>query len=158
MTVGDRNPDIDAGGLSVHNSLQEERNRGSVGQASLQTVYQTENIVNADDLDTALLSIVEMSKQAAGPTVLLATSLRILGEHGLAIVNMAQFTTTNITEERFCPSGAEYKCKLAPLSLPADFVESMQMGRVHIQGYKHALIQTSRLGTLRHRKRKLSHV
>jgi hypothetical protein len=68
MTVGDRDPDIDAGGLSVHNSLQEERNRDSVGQASLQTVYQTENIVNADDLDTALLSIVEMSKQAAGPT------------------------------------------------------------------------------------------
>jgi hypothetical protein len=128
------------------------------GKPACRRFYQTENIVNADDLDTALPSIVEMSKQAAGPTVLLAPSLRFLGEHGRGIVNMTQFTTTNITEEWFCPSGAEYKCKLAPLSLPADFVESMQMGRVHIQGYKHALIRTSRLGTLRHRKRKLSHV
>jgi hypothetical protein len=70
------------------------------------------------------------------------------------MVDISNFTTAKILDERPSPSGVEYRCELEPLWLAAELVEKAKMGRVHIRSYKNGLIQANRLGTLRERRGK----
>jgi hypothetical protein len=72
------------------------------------------------------------------------------------MVNISNFTTVKILDERPNPSGVKYRCELEPLWLATDSVEKVKMGRVRIRSYKNGLIWANRLGTLRERKRKHS--
>ena len=85
-----------------------------------------------------------------------ASSLSGVGEDGLAIVDIAKFTTVKVLDKRSSSSGVEYKCEFEPLWLAADLVEKIQMGHVHIRSYGNGLVRDRPLKTLRVGKRKFS--
>jgi hypothetical protein len=80
----------------------------------------------------------------------------VRGENGPVMVDISTFTIANILGKRSSPSGVEYECEFGPLWLPAEMVERLQIGRVHILSYEKGLIRDARLDTLRSKKRKLS--
>jgi hypothetical protein len=84
-----------------------------------------------------------------------ASSL-VRGENDPVMVDISNFTTVKILNKRSSPFGVEYECELGPLWLPAEIVEGLQMGRVHILSHEKGLIRDARVGTLRSKKRKLS--
>lgn len=73
-----------------------------------------------------------------------------------SIVQISKLTSAKILDNRSSPSGAEYKCELKPLWLPADVVRKAQMGRVHTRIYEQGPTRAGHLGTLRVRKAKSS--
>jgi hypothetical protein len=102
------------------------------------------------------LSIAESSGQTLALTTVSASSLPDLSEGSPVMVNISNFTTVKILDERPSPSGVKYRCELEPLWSATDSVEKVKMGRVRIRSYKNGLIWANRLGTLRERKRKHS--
>jgi hypothetical protein len=141
---------------SLRDRPYSEHDTDSAETDNLQRANQTEPIVNTNVSDEPPLSIAESSGQTLAPTTVSASSLPNLSESGPVMIDISKFTAAKIPDKRPSLSGVEHRCDFEPLWLAAELVEKAKIGRVHIRSYKNGLIQATRLGTLREKKRKLS--
>jgi hypothetical protein len=137
---------------SLRDRPHNEHNMGSVETDNLQSARQTESVVNTNVSDEPPLSIAKSSGQTLALATVSASSLPDLGEGGPVMVDISNFATAKILDERLGPSGVEYRCELEPLWLTAELVKEVPMGRVHVRSYENGLVRADRLGTLRERK------
>src|SRR5437764_81772 len=85
-----------------------------------------------------------------------ASDLPNLVEETPVAIDIFNFTTKKIIDQRRGSSGIEYKCEFEPLWLAADLVGKAKRGRVHIRRHENRLLREGRRKTLRQGKRKLS--